>query len=50
MRNCHLSDLSHHRNHSHQSYHGINAQVVIKDRCVFKKWVLRWIVIGHYHV
>ena len=25
--------------------------VVIKDRCVFKKWVLRcWIVIGHYHV
>ena len=28
-------------------------KVVIKDRCVFKKWVcaaLRWIVIGHYHV
>ena len=24
-------------------------KVVIKDRCVFKKWV-RWIVIGHYHV
>ena len=26
-------------------------KVVIKNRCVFKKWVLRcWIVIGHYHV
>ena len=26
-------------------------KVVIKDRCVFKKWVLRcWIVIGQYHV
>ena len=25
-------------------------KVVIKDRCVFKKWPLRWIVIGHYHV
>ena len=26
-------------------------KVIIKDRCVFKKWVLRcWIVIGHYHV
>ena len=24
-------------------------KVVIKDRCVFKKW-LRWIVIGQYHV
>ena len=24
-------------------------KVVIKDRCVFKKWV-RWIVIGQYHV
>ena len=21
-------------------------KVIIKDRCVFKKWVLRWIVIG----
>ena len=25
-------------------------KVVIKDRCVFKKWVLRLIVIGQYHV
>ena len=27
-------------------------KVVIKDRCVFKKWVLLrcWIVIGQYHV
>ena len=26
-------------------------KVVIKDRCVFKKWPLRcWIVIGQYHV
>ena len=24
-------------------------KVIIKDRCVFKKWP-RWIVIGHYHV
>ena len=35
---CDLSDLSHHRNHSHQSHHGINAQVVIEERCVLKKW------------
>jgi len=26
-------------------------KVVIKDRCVFKKWArCRWIVIGQYHV
>ena len=31
-------DLSDHSNHSHQSLHGINAQVVIEDRCVLKKW------------
>ena len=24
-------------------------KVVVKDRCVLKKWV-RWIVIGQYHV
>ena len=26
IRNCHLSDLSLHRNHSQQSHHGINTQ------------------------
>ena len=28
---------------------GINAKVVIEDRCVLKKWLpLPWIVIGRY--
>jgi len=29
----------HYCNHSHQSHHGIYAQVVVEDRCVLKKWV-----------
>ena len=44
-------DLSDHSNHSHQSLHGINAKVVIEDRCVLKKWpppLLLRIVIGRY--
>ena len=39
-------DFSDHSNHSHQSLHGINAKVVIEDRCVLKKWPR--IVIGRY--
>merc|ERR1712030_101876 len=33
-----------------KALNGINAKVVIEDRCVLKKWLplLRWIVIGRY--
>ena len=47
---CDLSDFSYHSNHSHQSQHGINAEVVVEDRCVLKKWArcAARIVIGPY--
>ena len=32
-----------------KALNGINAKVVVEDRCVLKKWLLlRWIVIGRY--
>ena len=31
-------DLIHHYNNCHQSNYSIYVQVVVKDRCVFKKW------------
>ena len=37
---CDLSDFSHHSHYSDQSQHGINAEVVIEDWCVLKKWSL----------
>ena len=45
---CDLSDISHYCNHSHQSHCDINAQVVVEDRCVLKKWPALRIVIGRY--
>ena len=47
---CHLafhviSVINGHSNLSHQRHHGINAKVVIEDRCVLKKWR---IVTGRY--
>ena len=42
------SYLSHYCNHSHKSNLGIDAQSVIEDRCVLKKWPGLRIVIAPY--
>ena len=45
---CDLSYFSLYYNHSHESHDSIYVQVVVKDRCVLKKWPLLRIVIGRY--